>query len=44
MLNIWTEDIKEIDINGDTKRVWEKDFESGRECMEVEHSSYPILI
>jgi hypothetical protein len=44
MLNIWKEDVKEISINGDTKRIWEDDFHSGEECMQVEHSSNPILI
>ena len=44
LVNIWKEEIKEIDINGDTKRLWEKKFESGEEVMEKSHSSKPIFL
>jgi DNA polymerase elongation subunit (family B) len=44
MLNIWKEDIKEININGDTKRIWEDDFHSGLEPIKIAHTSIPILI
>lgn len=35
---------KHIDINGDNKRIWEKDFKTGKDCLKEMHESKPILI
>lgn len=43
-LNIFFEMPKTINLNGDLKRVWEKDFTSGKQVMETNISSKPILI
>lgn len=42
-LNVFDYIEKTIDINGDNKRVWSKDFMSGKRCMEENHDSLPIL-
>ena len=43
-LNIFGEQKKTIDINGDTKRVWEKDFKTGKDCLKEAHDSLPLVI
>lgn len=43
-LNIFGEQKKTIDINGDTKRVWDKDFASGKDCLKESHDSLPLVI
>jgi hypothetical protein len=35
---------KSIDVNGDSKRIWDKSFKNGKECLEEYHSSLPIMI
>lgn len=35
---------KHIDINGDNKRIWEKDFVNGKKCLIEAHESNPILV
>jgi len=43
-LNIFSKHEKTIDINGDTKRVWENNFKSGKSCLKEMHDSLPIMI
>jgi hypothetical protein len=43
-LNIWDKVLKTIDINGDIKRVWKKDFKSGKDCLKENILSVPIKI
>jgi len=43
-LNVFSSHEKTIDINGDSKRVWEKNFVSGKKCLEEMHESLPIMI
>lgn len=43
-LNVFSKHEKTIDINGDSKRVWEKDFKTGKECLKECHSSLPIMM
>lgn len=42
-LNTFGQIKKTIDINGDNKRVWEKDFENGKQCLKELHESMPIV-
>lgn len=43
-LNIFSSHEKKIDINGDSKRIWEKDFMNGKSCLKEMHSSIPVLV
>jgi hypothetical protein len=43
-LNVFGDVKKTIDINGDNKRVWDKDFSAGKRCLEEMHESYPIMV
>lgn len=43
-LNVFTAHKKTIDINGDTKRLWDNDFKSGKSCLKETHESLPIMI
>lgn len=43
-LNVFSKVKKKIDINGDIKRVWNKDFISGKQCLKEFITSVPILI
>lgn len=43
-LNIFSSHEKSIDINGDSKRVWDKEFESGKSCLKEMHESLPIMV
>lgn len=43
-INIFVEMTKTINLNGDMKRVWEKDFSSAYEAMEINMKSKPILL
>lgn len=43
-INIFGEVEKSIDVNGDTKRVWENSFKSGKECLECNHISLPLTL
>jgi hypothetical protein len=43
-VNIFGKMKKTIDINGDNKRVWDKDFINGKKCLEENHNSYPLLV
>ena len=33
---------KHIDINGDNKRIWDKEFKTGKDCLTMMHESMPI--
>jgi len=43
-INVFEESLKHVNINGDNKRVWEKDFESGKDCLKELHESKPIMV
>lgn len=43
-LNVFSKVEKSININGDIKRVWNKDFISGKQCMKENIDSVPILV
>lgn len=43
-LNVFSQVEKTIDINGDTKRVWTKNFASGKDCLRETISSLPIMV
>lgn len=43
-LNVFTSHKKKIDINGDNKRIWSKEFKSGKDCLKEMHESLPIMI
>ncbi len=43
-LNIFAQVEKSIDINGDNKRVWEKKFKRGKDCLTESHESLPLMI
>ncbi len=42
-LNVFAKVKKKININGDDKRVWEKDFMRGKDCLTESHDSLPII-
>jgi len=42
-LNVFAQVKKKIDINGDNKRIWEKDFARGKDCLTESHDSLPII-
>jgi len=42
-INIFKPQLKKININGDTKRIWERDFIDSYDAKENSISSYPIL-
>jgi len=44
IIGAFVEEEREIDINGDTKRRWERRFESGRDVLRELHNSYPIYL
>lgn len=35
---------KHIDINGDKKRMWDKEFNSGKDCLKESHDSKPMMV
>ena len=43
-LNIFSKHSKSININGDSKRIWDKEFNSGKQCLKELHNSLPILM
>ncbi len=43
-LNIWNDVEKNIQINGDTKRVWERSFQNGYDALHHSIDSSPIFI
>ena len=43
-INVFAKTIKHIDINGDNKRIWDDEFNSGKECLTKLHESKPILV
>jgi len=43
-INIFHEDERSLDINGDLKRVWEKRFVSAAEALETHHVSEPLVL
>ena len=43
-INVFAQSLKHVDINGDNKRVWSDEFNSGKECLKVMHDSKPILM
>lgn len=40
-INIWEEINREININGDLKRIWDNEFKSGKQCLKVSIDSLP---
>jgi hypothetical protein len=44
MINIFHENVKEIDINGDIKRWWDRKFKDGNDAMHNSINSYPLKI
>lgn len=42
MINIFHKSSKNIDINGDIRRVWDRDFKNGLDAMENNINSYPM--
>lgn len=40
-INIWEEINREININGDLKRIWDKDFKNGKETLKISIDSLP---
>lgn len=43
-LNVFSNHEKSIDINGDKKREWDKDFISAKEVLTEYHESKPVLL
>jgi hypothetical protein len=43
-INIFSKVDKSIDVNGDKKRLWEREFISGKEVLEVRINSIPLVI
>lgn len=43
-LNVFSKHKKSIDVNGDNKRVWSKEFKNGKSCLKEQHDSLPILL
>jgi hypothetical protein len=43
-LNIWGETEKVINVNGDRKRVWDKEFKNGKQCLKELINSLPITL
>ena len=43
-INIFYTMTKQINLNGDMKRVWEKPFKSAYEVMDIHHTSLPVLL
>jgi hypothetical protein len=43
-INVFAQVRKSIDINGDKKRHWERDFINGKECLETRINSIPLVI
>jgi hypothetical protein len=43
-LNIFSQHEKTININGDNKRLWSKQFSSGKDCLKETHESLPIMM
>ncbi len=43
-LNIWQNIPRRLDINGDHKRIWSKQFQSSKELFISSHSSRPLVI
>lgn len=43
-VNTWQEIPKTFDVNGDRKRIWDREFTSAQECTEENHSSEPVLL
>jgi hypothetical protein len=41
-VNVWSRMQKTIDLNGDMKRLWDKNFETGWDCFIENHQSIPI--
>jgi DNA polymerase elongation subunit (family B) len=35
---------KSIDINGDNKRLWDKDFKNGKAVLKEQHDSLPLMV
>jgi hypothetical protein len=35
---------KHIDVNGDEKRLWDKDFNIGKDCLKEMHESKPLMV
>lgn len=42
-INVFGKTKKHIDVNGDNKRIWEKEFNSGKDCLKECHESKPIF-
>jgi hypothetical protein len=40
-INIWEEVNREININGDRKRVWDSEFKNGKDCLKRNINSLP---
>jgi hypothetical protein len=43
-INIWTEVEREINVNGDRKRIWDSEFKSGKDCLKRSINSFPQRI
>jgi len=43
-INIFGEVKKTININGDTKRIWDKEFKNGKQCLKESVGSLPIEV
>jgi hypothetical protein len=40
-INVWEEINREININGDAKRIWDNEFKSGKDCLKRNINSLP---
>jgi len=43
-INVWFTEEKSININGDIKRIWDKEFRSAKNVYTENHNSVPLLI
>lgn len=43
-INIWGDSEKSIDVNGDRKRIWDKPFNNGKDCLKENILSLPVVV
>lgn len=44
MINVFYEVKKSVDVNGDKKRIWKRDFKNGAECLKTQIKSIPMSV
>ena len=43
-LNVFMQSEREVNINSDEKRVWNKNFRNGKACLKESHNSNPVMV